>query len=89
MLRADERPELGHLAVWSVSSHKYGFGVENLKDDNDNTLWQYVPFLRYGLSPLGHNVEIFFRWIGGLSIGRKAHNPIPSICHSQRGCSFL
>ncbi|KAK1922594.1 anaphase-promoting complex, subunit 10/DOC domain-containing protein [Papiliotrema laurentii] len=35
-----ERPELGHLAQWSVSSHKYGFGVENLRDNNDNTFWQ-------------------------------------------------
>jgi hypothetical protein len=37
-----DRPELGHLAQWTVSSHKYGFGVENLRDGNDNTFWQYV-----------------------------------------------
>nr|XP_019009812.1 anaphase-promoting complex subunit 10 [Kwoniella pini CBS 10737]OCF48593.1 anaphase-promoting complex subunit 10 [Kwoniella pini CBS 10737] len=36
----DERPELSHLASWSVSSHKYGFGVDNLRDGNDNTFWQ-------------------------------------------------
>ncbi|GFZ47395.1 hypothetical protein JCM24511_05138 [Saitozyma sp. JCM 24511] len=35
-----ERPELGHLAKWSVSSHKYGYGVENLKDGNEATFWQ-------------------------------------------------
>jgi hypothetical protein len=35
-----ERPELGHLAKWSVSSHKYGYGVENLKDGNEGTFWQ-------------------------------------------------
>jgi hypothetical protein len=37
---AVERPELGHLAKWSVSSHKYGYGVENLKDGNEATFWQ-------------------------------------------------
>ncbi|WWC91227.1 uncharacterized protein L201_006169 [Kwoniella dendrophila CBS 6074] len=36
----DERPELSHLASWSVSSHKYGFGVDNLRDGNDGTFWQ-------------------------------------------------
>jgi hypothetical protein len=36
------RPELGHLAQWTVSSHKYGFGVDNLRDGNENTFWQYV-----------------------------------------------
>ncbi|WVQ90051.1 hypothetical protein IAS59_003828 [Cryptococcus gattii] len=35
-----ERPELSHLAQWSVSSHKYGFGVDNLRDGNDGTFWQ-------------------------------------------------
>ncbi|KAK4683908.1 anaphase-promoting complex subunit 10, partial [Tremellales sp. Uapishka_1] len=35
-----EKPELGHLATWTVSTHKYGFGVENLKDNNDGTFWQ-------------------------------------------------
>ncbi|KAI9636740.1 anaphase-promoting complex, subunit 10-domain-containing protein [Dioszegia hungarica] len=37
---SSERPELGHLARWTVSSHKYGFGVDNLKDDNEGTFWQ-------------------------------------------------
>lgn len=36
------RPELSHVAKWTLSSHKYGFGVENLRDDNENTFWQYV-----------------------------------------------
>jgi anaphase-promoting complex subunit 10 len=36
----DDRPELGHLAQWTVSSHKYGFGVENLRDNNELTFWQ-------------------------------------------------
>ena len=34
------RPELSHVAKWTLSSHKYGFGVENLRDDNENTFWQ-------------------------------------------------
>lgn len=33
-------PELGRMAHWSVSSHKYGFGVDNLRDGNENTFWQ-------------------------------------------------
>ncbi|KAK8843330.1 hypothetical protein IAR55_006985 [Kwoniella newhampshirensis] len=37
---ASDRPELSHLAQWSVSSHKYGFGVDNLRDSNDSTFWQ-------------------------------------------------
>lgn len=37
-----DRPELGHLARWHVSSHKYGFGIENLRDNDPNTFWQYV-----------------------------------------------
>jgi len=36
------RPELGHVAKWTLSSHKYGFGVENLRDDDINTFWQYA-----------------------------------------------
>ncbi|WVO15470.1 hypothetical protein L204_103128 [Cryptococcus depauperatus] len=35
-----DRPEISHLAQWSVSSHKYGFGVDNLRDGDDNTFWQ-------------------------------------------------
>lgn len=34
------RAELGRLAQWSVSSHKYGFGVDNLRDDDEGTFWQ-------------------------------------------------
>ncbi|KAJ9100581.1 hypothetical protein QFC21_003625 [Naganishia friedmannii] len=32
--------DVGHLAKWAVSSHKYGFSVANLRDDNDDTFWQ-------------------------------------------------
>ncbi|PLW18245.1 hypothetical protein PCANC_01439 [Puccinia coronata f. sp. avenae] len=32
--------DLGDLGLWSVSSAKPGFGVENLRDDSVHTLWQ-------------------------------------------------
>jgi hypothetical protein len=32
--------DLGHLAKWAVSSHKYGFSVDRLRDGNDDTFWQ-------------------------------------------------
>ena len=35
-------PDIGHLAKWSVSSHKFGFGAECLRDDDPDTFWQYV-----------------------------------------------
>jgi Anaphase-promoting complex, subunit 10 (APC10) len=35
-------PDIGHLAKWSVSSHKFGFGSECLRDDDPETFWQCV-----------------------------------------------
>lgn len=35
-------PDIGHLAKWSVSSYKFGFGAECLRDDDQETFWQYV-----------------------------------------------
>ncbi|GAB1521843.1 anaphase-promoting complex subunit 10 [Rhizoctonia solani] len=35
-------PDIGHLATWSVSSYKYGFNVDCLRDDDPETFWQYV-----------------------------------------------
>lgn len=32
--------DLGDLGLWSVSSAKPGFGVNNLRDDSVHTLWQ-------------------------------------------------
>ncbi|TFY53649.1 hypothetical protein EVJ58_g9336 [Rhodofomes roseus] len=32
-------PDIGHLAKWSVSSHKFGFGPECLTDDEPDTFW--------------------------------------------------
>ena len=37
-------PDIGHLAKWSVSSFKFGFGAECLQDDDTDTFWQYVQF---------------------------------------------
>jgi len=33
-------PDIGHLAVWSVSSAKQGCGVEVLRDNRKDTFWQ-------------------------------------------------
>ncbi|KAI0324675.1 anaphase-promoting complex subunit 10 [Cubamyces sp. BRFM 1775] len=32
-------PDIGHLAKWSVSSFKFGFGPECLTDDDPETFW--------------------------------------------------
>lgn len=32
--------EIGHLAVWTVTSSKPGNGVELLRDGRDDTYWQ-------------------------------------------------
>ena len=34
-------PDVGHLATWTVSSHKLGFDVNCLRDDDPETFWQY------------------------------------------------
>ena len=36
-------PNIGHLAKWSVSSYKFGFGPECLTDGDPETFWQLVP----------------------------------------------
>lgn len=36
-------PDIGHLAKWSVSSFKFGFGPECLQDQDPETFWQSVP----------------------------------------------
>ena len=35
-----ERREIGHLAVWTLSSAKQGNGVHQLRDGNTTTFWQ-------------------------------------------------
>lgn len=42
-----EQQEVGEHAVWTLSSAKPGFGVEQLRDDNIDTYWQYAPFILY------------------------------------------
>jgi len=32
-------PDIGHLAKWSVSSYKFGFGAECLRDGDSETFW--------------------------------------------------
>ena len=34
------KQEVGHLAVWSVTSAKAGNGVELLRDGSTDTFWQ-------------------------------------------------
>lgn len=46
--------EVGSLAVWSLSSCKPGFGVDQLRDDNRDTYWQSD-------GPQPHLVNIQFR----------------------------
>lgn len=33
-------PDIGYLAKWSVSSFKFGFGPECLRDGDPDTFWQ-------------------------------------------------
>lgn len=49
--------EIGSQAVWSLSSCKPGFGVDQLRDDNLETYWQSD-----GSQP--HLVNIQFRYHG-------------------------
>ena len=37
----NSRKEIGDEAVWTLSSAKPGNGVDQLRDDNVNTFWQY------------------------------------------------
>ena len=34
--------DIGNLARWSVSSRKFGFGLQHLRDGNEETFWQRV-----------------------------------------------
>lgn len=50
----DEVREIGHTAVWSLSSCKAGFGVEQLLDDNLVNYWQSD-------GPQPHLINVQFR----------------------------
>jgi hypothetical protein len=32
--------DIGNLAKWTVSSRKFGFGMQFLRDDDPDTYWQ-------------------------------------------------
>ena len=65
-------PDIGHLAKWSVSSFKFGFGPECLQDDDPDTFWQLsreqytralAPLTRFSLSsdgPQPHFITVEF-----------------------------
>lgn len=40
LLENQSSTELGDKAIWSLSSSKNGFGVEQIRDNNVNTYWQ-------------------------------------------------
>ena len=60
--------EVGHLAVWTVTSAKPGNGVELLRDGNPNTYWQSD-----GTQP--HLVDIQFQ--------KKMHVQVRAGCSLQ------
>lgn len=43
-------PDIGHLAKWSVSSFKFGFGPECLQDQDPDTFWQLSLTLSHSTS---------------------------------------
>lgn len=49
----NDKQEIGAQAVWSLSSAKPGFGVEQLRDDNIDTYWQSD-------GPQPHTINIHF-----------------------------
>ena len=50
----NEVREIGDQAIWSLSSCKPGFGIDQLRDDNFDTYWQSD-------GPQPHLVNIQFR----------------------------
>lgn len=60
----NEYPDIGHLASWSVSSHKLGFDVNCLRDDDPDTFWQSD-------GPHPHHITLQFMkkvWVQKLAI---------------------
>ncbi|KAG7548984.1 hypothetical protein FFLO_03097 [Filobasidium floriforme] len=45
--------DIGNLAKWSVSSRKFGFGLQHLRDGNEETFWQSE-------GPQPHNIDLAF-----------------------------
>lgn len=50
---ASEHPDIGDLGTWSVSSFKFGFGTECLRDDDPSTFW-------HSDGPQPHHVTVHF-----------------------------
>jgi hypothetical protein len=42
-----DKQEIGSQAVWSLSSAKPGFGVDQIRDNNLETFWQYPTIYFY------------------------------------------
>jgi hypothetical protein len=48
--------EIGDLAVWSLSSCKQGFGIDQLRDGLTTTYWQSVCSIIFLIEdPMAHN----------------------------------
>jgi len=53
-----DKREIGKHAVWSLSSAKPGFGVEQLRDDNLDTYWQLSRLGIRHVSADGHSFSL-------------------------------
>ncbi|KNZ53915.1 hypothetical protein VP01_30g8 [Puccinia sorghi] len=67
-LHRKDEIDLGDLGLWSVSSAKPGFGVENLRDDSVHTLWQSegpqphfirIEFPKRTIVTVSHQISMF------------------------------
>jgi len=63
--------EIGNLASWTVSTAKPGNGVEQLRDEDTNLFWQFVPSCS---SLFSHAFYLIFFF---LIIDRMDHNRTP------------
>lgn len=68
----NEVREIGDQAIWSLSSCKPGFGIDQLRDDNFDTYWQSD-------GPQPHLVNIQFRFIHFFSFILKLLTIVPCL----------
>ena len=68
----NEVREIGDQAIWSLSSCKPGFGIDQLRDDNFDTYWQSD-------GPQPHLVNIQFRF-ATLRSAMLFHKSVYDIC---------
>ena len=71
-----ELREIGHLAVWTVTSAKPGNGVELLRDGNKDTYWQSD-----GTQP--HLVDIQFQKKMHIKVCCHLHHVLPQAAAVQ------